>query len=110
MRARLAFALIPVDLGKLVGHIAFQTISDTGKPLPRVHASQYELLTLRGGAAQEGREDPCERHIIRILQTRARGAGFVLPEIVTTQGQPGWSRMPKPPQGVLNAMRRVAGL
>ena len=108
--ASLAFALIPVDIGNFVGYQPFSTISDVGKPLPQVHACHYDLLTLRGLDVPEGREDPTERHIIQILQTRARGAGFILPEIVTTKVRPAWSRMSIPSPAALSSMRRVAGV
>ena len=79
-------------------------------PMGRVYASQYELLTLRGAHVPEGQEDPSERHIIQILLMKAQAVGYVVPEVVTTKIQPLWSRMPNPPRGALNTMRRVAGL
>ena len=110
MKAKLAFALIPAELEGFAGYQPFDSISDVGRPLSKVHACHYDLLTLRGLDVPEGKEDPTERHIKQILQTRAKGAGFILPEIVTTKARPGWSRMPMLLQGALNAMRRIAGV
>lgn len=110
MRAKVAFALVPADLGGFVGFKSFAVISETGRPLERVYASQYDLLALRSAETPEGREDPAESLIVQNLTRKAQAVGFVVPEVVTTKVKPEWSRMLNPSRATLFAMRRLLGL
>jgi hypothetical protein len=110
MRSKLEFALVPTNLGAFVGFETLGRISDSGRPLERVHVSRYDLLTLRGSDMPEGHEDSAERLIVEGLLSKARRANHVVPEIITTREAPGWSRMMNPSREALGAMRRVAGI
>jgi hypothetical protein len=110
MRAKLEYALVPTNLGAFVGFETLGRISDSGRPLERVHVSRYELLTLRGPDIPEGYEDSVERLIVEGFLSKARRANHVVPEITTTRETPGWSRMMNPSREALGAMRRVAGI
>jgi hypothetical protein len=105
----LIYALIPAGLEPFVGHMRLETITDAGRPREAVHASHYELLSLRQAGVREGAEDPLEKQLIHVLRDRATRAGIVLPAIVATTEMPGWSKMALPREVVGN-LRRVGGV
>ncbi len=106
--APLIYALVPVETGPFVGYVKFETTSDAGRPCEPVHASHYDLLSVRQAEVRVGTADTIERQLIQVLQGRATRAGFVLPSIVATQLMPGWSKMVLPREVVLS-LRRVGG-
>ncbi len=106
--APLVYALVPVGTAPFVGHLKFQTITDSGRPSEPVIASHYDLLSLRQPEVRVGTADPVEQQLIQALLERASRAGVVPPAIVATTAMPGWSKMVLP-RAVVGALRRVGG-
>jgi hypothetical protein len=109
MSALLVYALIPAGTESFVGRMRFGTTNDAGRPLEAIHATQYELLSLRQVDGRPGEEDVLEQRLIQVLADRATRTGIVLPAIVTTSEMPGWSKMALPREVVRN-LRRAGGL
>ncbi len=106
--APLIYALVPAGLEAFVGHMRLETINDAGRPREPIHASHYDLLSLRQPGSRIGEEDPLEKQLIQALQDRAGRAGNVLPGLAVTTAMPGWSKMALPRE-VVGSLRRVGG-
>jgi hypothetical protein len=87
----LQYVLVPVGLGTFLGAKSFEAISDTGRPVGEILANQHQLRSLRSPGTVAGEASPVERVLVSSLRSRAQRAGYILPEILLTIHQPGWS-------------------